>query len=127
MLAKTIPDKDLQAFNAYNTITIHTSLAHAVGTNEAIVYGALVSKFIYYHERNKLTEDGFFMVTEDDLRESTTLCGKPLTRLLKNIENAGLIRQELRGMPAKRYVYIVRDDKVLMSLLNEGAKAAAEI
>ena len=127
MLSITISDKDLQAFNSYNTITIHSSLAHSVGTNEAIVYGALVSKYFYYHDRDKLTDDGFFMVTEDDLRESTTLCGKPLSRLLKNIEKAGLIRQELRGMPAKRYVYVVCDDEVLMNLLNDGAKAAADI
>ena len=125
-MTATIPEKVLQGFNSYNTITVHTTLSHSVGTNEAIVYGALVSKFFYYHDRDALTEDGFFMICEDDLRESTTLYGKTLTRLMKNIENAGLIRQELRGMPAKKYVYIVRDEKLLMSLLNEGAKAVAE-
>lgn len=126
MLSKTIPNKELQSFNSYNTITVHTPIAHSIGTNEAIVYSALVSKFFYYHERNALTEDGYFMVCEDDLRESTTLYGKSLTRPLKNIENAGLIKMELRGMPAKRYVYIVRNEKLLLSLLNEGAEAAAE-
>ena len=126
MLSKTIPNKELQSFNSYNTITVHTPIAHSIGTNEAIVYSALVSKFFYSHERNALTEDGYFMVCEDDLRESTTLYGKSLTRPLKNIENAGLIKMELRGMPAKRYVYIVRNEKLLLSLLNEGAEAAAE-
>lgn len=127
MLSETIPDKELQGFNSYNTITIHTPLAHAIGTNETIVYGALVSKYFYYRNRDKLTDDGYFMVSENDLCESTTISGKPLTRLMKNIESNGLIKQELRGMPAKKYVHIVHDDALLMRLLNNGANSAASI
>lgn len=126
-MLETIPDKELQGFSAYNTITIQFSLAHAIGTNETIVFNALVSKYFYYRSRNKLTEDGYFMVSESDLCESTTISGKPLTRYMKNIEAKGLIKQELRGMPARKYVYIVRDDKLLMELLNDGAKTEAEI
>lgn len=126
-MTATIPDKELHIYDSANTISLQTPFAHSVGTNETIVYNALVSKYFYYVDREKLTEDGFFMILEKDMQESTTLCGKPLSRLMKTLESIGLIKQELRGMPAKKYVQVVHDDKLILRLLNEGLQAAHNI
>lgn len=122
-----ISDTVLQKGSSYNTISIQTPLAHAIGTNETIVYNALISKYFYYEERNKLGEDGSFRISENDLQESTTLCGKVLTRLMKRLESRGLIKQEMCGMPARKFVTVVRDDELLKSILNEGLSEARSI
>ena len=40
-----------QLLNPSNTVSVNRPLAHALGLNEAVVYGALISKFYYYSER----------------------------------------------------------------------------
>lgn len=64
-----------QLINPSNTITVNRPLAHALGLNEAIIYGALISKFYYYSERGML-DDGWFYSTAPDLDESTALSEK---------------------------------------------------
>lgn len=108
-----------QLLNPANTITVNRPLAHAVGLNEAIIYGSLISKFYYYSERGML-DDGWFYSTAPDLAESTALSEKQQKRAIDNLVGAGLIRSELRGMPAKRSFYIVEDIRVLQDLIADG-------
>ena len=61
-----------QLLNPSNTLTVNRLLAHALGTNEAIIYACLISKFYYYSERDMLN-DGWFYSTAPDLQESSTL------------------------------------------------------
>lgn len=115
-----------QLLNPANTITVNRPLAHALGLNEAVVYGALISKFYYYSERGML-EDGWFYSTAPDLAESTALSERQQKRAVDNLISAGLIRLELRGMPAKRSFYIVEDITVLQQLISEGEEKMREI
>lgn len=108
-----------QLLNPANTITVNRPLAHALGSNEAMIYGALISKFYYYSERGML-DDGWFYSTAPDLAESTALSEKQQKRAVDNLVKSGLIRSELRGMPAKRSFYIVEDIAVLQRLIAEG-------
>ncbi len=115
-----------QLLNPANTITINRPLAHALGLNEAIIYGALISKFYYYSERNMI-DDGWFYSTAPDLAESTALSERQQKRAIDNLIGAGLLRSELRGMPAKRSFYIVEDIAVLQRIISEGEAKMREI
>ena len=112
--------------NPSNTITVNRPLAHSLGLNEAIIYGALISKFYYYSERGML-DDGWFYSTAPDLDESTALSEKQQKRAVDNLVRAGLIRCELRGMPAKRSFYIVEDIDTLQKLIAAGEARMNEI
>lgn len=115
-----------QLLNPSNTVSVNRPLAHAIGLNEAVVYGALISKFYYYSEREML-DDGWFYSTAPDLQESTALSEKQQKRCVDNLVKAGLIRCELRGMPAKRSFYIIDDISVIQALIAEGEAAMRKI
>lgn len=115
-----------QLLNPNNTVSVNRPLAHAIGLNEAVVYGALVAKYYWYSEREML-DDGWFYSTAPDLQESTALSEKQQKRCVDNLVKAGLIRCELRGMPAKRSFYIVEDIDLLQSLLSDGETAMRKI
>lgn len=115
-----------QLLNPANTITVNRPLAHALGLNEAIIYGALISKFYYYSERDML-DDGWFYSTAPDLAESTALSERQQKRAIDNLIGAGLLRSELRGMPAKRSFYIVEDIALLQKIISDGEEKICEI
>lgn len=87
-----------QLLNPDNTISINRPLAHAIGLDEAIVYGAIISKWYYYSERGMIDEDGWFYSTIPDMRESTAIGEKAQKRCIDNLVKYGLIRCEQRGM-----------------------------
>lgn len=115
-----------QLLNPNNTIAVNRPLAHAIGMNEAVIYGALISKYYYYSEREML-DNGWFYSTVPDLQESTALSEKQQKRCVDNLVKTGLIRCELRGMPAKRSFYIVEDISLIQGLLSEGEASMRKI
>ena len=115
-----------QLMNPNNTVSVNRPLAHAIGLSEAVVYGALISKYYYYSER-KMLDDGWFYSTAPDLQESTALSEKQQKRCVDALVKAGLIRCELRGMPAKRSFYIIDDIAVIQALIAEGEEKLREI
>ena len=68
-----------QLLNPNNTVSVNRPLAHAIGLNEAVVYGALVAKYYWYSDRGML-DDGWFYSTAPDLQESTALTEKQQKR-----------------------------------------------
>ncbi len=66
-------DEIFKLLNPDNTVTINRPLAHALGTNEAIIYSALIAKQLYYEKRGMLDSSGYLYSTIDDLKESTSL------------------------------------------------------
>lgn len=115
-----------QLLNPNNTVTVNRPLAHAIGLNEAVTYGALIAKYYWYSERGML-DDGWFYSTAPDLQESTALSEKQQKRCIDALVKVGLLRCELRGMPAKRSFYIVEDIDLIQSLLNAGEEAMRRI
>lgn len=106
-----------QLLNPDNTIAVNRPLAHALGLSEAVVYAALLAKREWYSEHDMLA-DGWFYSTAADLEESTTLSKCQQSRCLKKLISAGLILCENRGIPAKRYFYIVDDIQILESIIH---------
>lgn len=115
-----------QLLNPNNTVSVNRPLAHAIGLNEAVVYGALISKFYWYSDHGML-DDGWFYSTAPDLQESTALSEKQQKRCVDNLVRAGLILCELRGMPAKRSFYIIEDVDLIQNLISLGENTMNEI
>lgn len=115
-----------QLLNPNNTVSVNRPLAHAIGLNEAVVYGALVAKYYWYSDRDML-DDGWFYSTAPDLQESTALTEKQQKRCVDALVKLGLLRCELRGMPAKRSFYIIEDIDLIQSLLAAGEAAMRQI
>lgn len=115
-----------QLLNPNNTVSINRPLAHAIGLNEAVVYGAIIAKYYWYSERGML-DDGWFYSTVPDLQESTALTERQQKRCIDALLKLGLIRCELRGMPAKRSFYIVEDIRLIQTLLAQGEAAMNQI
>ena len=111
-----------QLLNPDNTISLNRPLAHAVGLMETVVYSALIAKWQYYSDRDKLDQDGWFYSTIADLEESTSLSDKQQKRCITVLEKRGLIKCSQRGMPAKRSFYIIDDIVHLAEILAEGEK-----
>ena len=97
--------------NPDNTMTVNRLLAHAVGMPAAVIYTALIGKYVYYEQNNLLSADGWFYSTVSDLEESTTLGIKAQRSAIRCLEEIGLIKCEMKGMPAMRYFFVYNDSK----------------
>lgn len=115
-----------EILNPTNTGNYNRAIGHALGLNEAVIYGALLSK-CYYYETNEMIEDGWFYSTGDDLYESTCLTRRQQDKAIKSLVEAGLIFCELRGMPAKRFFAINENTEILKGIIAKGEEIMCEI
>lgn len=112
--------------NPDNTMSINRQLAHAIGLAEAVVYGALLSKYAYYDQHGLLTDGDWFYSTVEDLEESTTLTARQQRRCIDTLTKSGLIQCKVQGMPAKRYFCINDDMELLAGILSNGSKSSCD-
>lgn len=113
-------DEIFKMLNPDNTVTINRPLAHALGTNEAIIYAALIAKQAYYVQREMLDNGGYFYSTITDLEESTTLSKRQQSAAIKTLVEVGLIDCQKRGMPARRCFRVNDDAELLNSFIERG-------
>lgn len=113
-----------QLLNPDNTMSINRQLAHSIGLTEAVLYSALLSKYSYYEQHGLLTDDGWFYSTAEDMEESTALTVKQQRKCVDKLEDAGLIKCKVQGMPARRYFYIIDDVDLLTQILSNGGKSS---
>lgn len=112
--------------NPDNTMSINRQLAHAIGLAEAVVYGALLSKYAYYDQHGLLTDGDWFYSTVEDLEESTALSARQQRRCIDTLIKSGLIQCKIQGMPAKRYFCINDDTELLAGILSNGSKSSCD-
>lgn len=93
-----------ELLNPDNTISVNRRLAHALGLSEAVIYAALLAKHAWYEQHGKLS-DGWFYSTVDDMEESTSL-----TKCQQS-------RCAAKGLPARRFFYIVDDPQLLEGII----------
>ena len=105
-----------ELLNHDNTISVNRRLAHALGLSEAVIYAALLAKHAWYEQHGKLS-DGWFYSTVDDMEESTSLTKCQQSRCVKRLVSAGLIRCAAKGLPARRFFYIVDDPRLLEGII----------
>lgn len=82
--------------NPDNTMSINRQLAHAIGLAEAVVYGALLSKYAYYDQHGLLTDGDWFYSTVEDLEESTALTARQQPAALILLSNPDLFSARYR-------------------------------
>ena len=113
-------DEIFKLLNPDNTVTINRPLAHALGTNEAIIYSALIAKQAYYGQRDMLDAEGYFYSTIADLEESTSLSKRQQSGAIKTLVEVGLISCQKRGMPARRCFRVYDDVETISKFLECG-------
>ncbi len=107
----------LNLFNSGNSISVNRPLAHALGVNAAIVYGALLGKHLYYLQHDMLKEGGWFYSTIADLQESTSLTRRQQERGIDTLVRNELIETSVKGLPARRYFRII--ERTLENVVND--------
>ena len=112
--------------NPDNPMSINRQLAHAIGLAEAVVSGALLSKYAYYDQHGLLTDGDWFYSTVEDLEESTALTARQQRRCIDTLIKSGLIQCNVQGMPAKRYFCINDDTELLAGILSNGSKSSCD-
>ncbi len=113
-------DEIVKLLNPDNTVTINRPLVHALGTNEAIIYSALIAKQAYYEQREMLDENSYFYSTISDLQESTGLTRYQQDSAIKNLTEVNLIKCCKKGIPARRFFRVNDDVDLLQTLLQKG-------
>jgi len=106
-------------------IAVNKNLIASLGLHEAIVYTELVSKLNYYQENDMAVDE--FYCTYDDLYISTGILKTAQQTALKNLENFGLIKINLKGMPRKRYIKILDAKEKIIEYLEKGQKKIDEL
>jgi hypothetical protein len=74
----------------------------------AILYSDLAGAQDYWSERSETT-DGYFFRTQIEIELNTTLSAKVQLRCLRVLEDKGLIKTKVKGLPAKKYFSIDSD------------------
>lgn len=99
-----------------NYLTVNKLIVKAIGISESILLSELCYRRQYLARANKLTEDGFFYATVEDVEQETTLTDYNQRKILEKLTKLGIVEVERRGLPAKRYIYI--HEEALQDLLN---------
>ena len=106
----------LHLLRSDGSIIVNKNISFVLGLEATILYSELLSKEIYFKERDKLDENDMFFCTVIDLEYSTTLSKKQQLKAIKALENIGLIEVKLKGLPAKRHFKINQDKNTLEKL-----------
>lgn len=99
-----------------NYLTVNKLLIKAIGISESILLSELCYRRQYLARADKLTEDGFFYATVEDVEEETTLNDYAQRKALEKLAKMGIVEVDRRGLPAKRYISI--DEEALLALVN---------
>lgn len=91
-----------------NFIVVNKSLIHIFGLEETLILGELVSEYEYWRSRGEL-EGGWFYSTVENIEKNTSLSKHKQKKALENLQQAGVICYQRKGMPAKRYIKINED------------------
>ena len=94
---------------------VNKELIKALGTEEAIVLGELISERDYWDDREQL-EDDWFYSTVENIENEIGYNEYKQRKILKSLESKGVLEVKVKGMPAKRYIRI--NEENLLSLLN---------
>ena len=88
-----------------NYIVINRDLLKKYGINVTLMLCELASEYNYFDKNGKL-EDGMFYSTIDNISERTGLSKYQQAEALKALDEDGIVKSIIKGMPAKRYFKI---------------------
>ena len=88
-----------------NYIVVNRDLLKKYGINVTLMLCELASEYNYFDKNGKL-EDGMFYSTIDNISERTGLSKYQQSEALKALDEVGIVKSVIKGMPAKRYFKI---------------------
>jgi len=91
-------------------MVVNKVLAKQIGLYESIILSDLCSKFEYFKRENRLTKDGFFFNSADNIERDTTLSRKKQIQPIKHLKELGILDTTLRGMPAIQHFRINQEN-----------------
>lgn len=101
-----------------NYITLNKPLVNSIGLSEAALLSEICYRHQYLERAGKLTEDGFFYVTIQDVQSQLPFSDYEQKKILDKFQRAELVIVERRGLPAKRYIKIIESNlQLLMDLV----------
>ena len=86
-----------------NFIVINRSLLKRYGLNVTLMLCELASEYNYYSKEGKLEEDGLFFSTIENITDKTGLSRYQQAEALKKLNEMGIVKTIVKGIPAKRY------------------------
>src|SRR5947209_5112837 len=100
----------IQALVGDRPIAYHASLARALGS---VTAGVLLSQLLYWAPRTS-NPDGWFWKTRDDIYEETGLGRREQETARKVLRDAGVLLEQLKGVPARVHFRIHMDNIIMM-------------
>lgn len=97
-----------------NYMVVNKDMAHKVGLIPTIVLSELCGEYDYYTKEGK-TQDGWFFSTTENIENNTTLSYHQQTEGIKKLIEVGILEQENRGLPARRFFRI--NEKMIAKIL----------
>ena len=97
---------------------INKALAQKVGIESALLLSDLIDRESYFDNRNMLIDingEGYFFVTSKQILDATTLSYRKQKGSIKTLENEGMIKTFLRGVPAKLH-FTICESKIWQSV-----------
>lgn len=104
-----------------NFFVINRDLIKIFGLHEAIIIGELASEYRYWKRENKLTDDGLFFSTRENIEENTGLSEYQQREAINNLIKCNILSVVKKGLPAKNY-YKFNQSTVLEFLNNKSLK-----
>ncbi len=101
----------LQLIASSNFLTVNMAIAKQVGNDAAILLAELASSQVYFDKHEMLT-DGMFFETVEQIEDHTNLTKYQQAKAVKKLEEVGVLKTRMRGIPAKRY-FLVNGEKIL--------------
>lgn len=111
----------LNLISTNNYIVFNTTLAKELGLHETLLLGALATQQDYWGRENKVDDDGYFFMTQDEIENRTTLSPYQQRVAISNLEGRNLIHTKMKGLPAKKY-YLIDVKELNKLVLNQDVK-----
>ena len=86
-----------------NFIVINRDMLKRYGLNVTLMLCELASEYNYYNKEGKLEEDGLFFSTIENISDKTGLSRYQQAEALKTLDEMGIVKTIVKGIPAKRY------------------------
>ena len=99
----------LQLIASDSFITVNKTLIKLFGLEAAVLLGELAGEHNYWKQNEGLTEDGFFFSTIENVEDKTSLSEHKQRQALKKLEELGIVTVKIKGLPAKRYIKINKE------------------
>lgn len=93
-----------------NYFSINRDLIKLVGLDATVLLGALASQYNYWRKCGKLTDDGYFYSTQENLENDTSLSRYKQDTALKKLKDLGIIDIKVKGIPPTKHFKILTEN-----------------